>query len=305
MHDTSREVAEALAAGRGVVALESTLLAHGLPWPENLETAREAEAAVRTSGAVPATVAVAAGRIRVGVSDEDLDRIARSKSHVKAGRRDLSAAVAWGLDAATTVSATLWVARRGGIGVIATGGLGGVHHDAATTFDVSNDLDELARADGALVVCSGVKSILDGGATLEVLETRGVQVVGYRTDELPGFLTRSSRLPLDVRIESPEQAAALVRAHRALGLPGAIVLAQPVPEADALDGDAMDAALAAALAEARAFHVAGKAVTPFLLERIRSATAGGALRANRALIVANAQLAGEVAMALAAETAPQ
>jgi pseudouridine-5'-phosphate glycosidase len=296
-------VAEALAAGRAVVALESTLIAHGLPWPENLETAREAESAVRRAGAVPATVAVLGGVIRVGLSAGEVEQVARAGRFVKASRGDLAAAVARGLDAATTVSATLWVARRHGVGVMATGGLGGVHRGAATTFDVSTDLDELARADGALVVCSGFKSILDLPATLDALETRGVPVVGYRTGELPAFTTVSSGLPLEVRVDDPAGAAAVVRTHRALGIPGAVVLAQPVPESEALDRDAMEAALAAALDEARAQGVTGKAVTPFLLDRVRRATGGRSLRANRALVVNNAGLAGEVAVILAGSPA--
>src|SRR4051812_38664011 len=237
------EVGDALATGRPVVALESTLVAHGLPWPENLNTARSAEEAVRQGGARPATIAVIGGRVRIGLLAEELERVASAGTFTKAGRRDVGLAVARRADAATTVSATLWLARRCGIGVMATGGLGGVHRDAATTFDVSTDLDELARADGALVVCSGVKSILDVPATLDALETRGVAVAGYRTGELPAFLARSSGLPLEARVESPAEAAELVRAHRRLGLPGAVVLAQPVPEADALDPLAMDAAL--------------------------------------------------------------
>lgn len=296
---TTEEVRSELARGGAVVALESTLVAQGLPWPENLETAREAEEAVRSRGGVPATIAVLEGRIRIGLSLQELERLARAGTFLKAGRRDLASALAQRRDAATTVSATLWIARKHGIGVMATGGLGGVHREAATTFDISNDLDELAQADGTLVVCSGVKSILDVPATLDALETRGVCVAGYRTDELPGFLTRSSGLPLEVRVESPEEAAALVRAHRTLGLPGAIVLTQPVPESAALDQQAMESALQSALAEAHTQRVAGKAVTPFLLSRIRQATEGRGLVANRALIVANAQLAGEAAAALA------
>jgi pseudouridine-5'-phosphate glycosidase len=296
--EIATEVAAALAEGRAVVALESTLVAHGLPWPENLETARGSEEAVRSAGAVPATIAILGGRVRIGLSDRELEHLARAGTFAKASRRDLSLAVARGGDAATTVSGTLWIARRQGIGVLATGGLGGVHRDAATTFDISNDLDELARADGALVVCSGIKSILDMPATLDALETRGVPVVGYRTGELPAFLTRSSGLPLEARVESPEEAAALVQAHRSLGLPAAVILTQPVPEADALDQAAMDAALDAALAEARRQHIAGKGVTPFLLGRIRQATEGQSLRANKSLILANARLAGEVAVAL-------
>jgi pseudouridine-5'-phosphate glycosidase len=294
------EVAEALAGRGAVVALESTLVAQGLPWPENLETARGAEAEVRRGGGVPATIAVLGGRVRVGLSAAELETLARAGTFEKAGRRELAAAVARGADAATTVSATLWVARRQGIGVMATGGLGGVHRDAASSFDVSNDLDELARADGALVVCSGVKSILDVPATLEALETRGVAVAGYGTDELPGFLARSSGLRLGTRVDAPEEAAALVRAHRALGLPGALVLTQPVPEAEALDPARLDAALAEALEEARAQGIQGQAITPFLLAAIRQATEGRGLAANRALILANARLAGQVAAALAA-----
>lgn len=285
----------------GVVALESTLIAQGLPWPENLATALAAEAAVRSAGAMPATIAVIAGMIQVGLSEERLEQVARSASFHKASRRDLSAAVAGGHNAATTVSATLWIARRHGIGVMATGGLGGVHRGAALSFDVSNDLDELARADGMLLVCSGFKSILDLPATLDALETRGVPVVGFRTHELPAFTTISSGLTLDQRVESIDEAASLVKAHRALELPGAVVLAQPVPASEALDRDEMEKALASALEESRERKVAGKSVTPFLLDRVRHGTEGRSLRANRALIVANASLAGELAAVLAAK----
>ncbi len=293
------EVARALAEGRGVVALESTLIAHGLPWPENLETARRSGAAVREAGSVPATVAVLGGIVRVGLTPAELERVARPGSFLKASRRDLSAAVARGLDAATTVSATLWVAARAGLSVLATGGLGGVHRGASTSFDISTDLDELARADGMAVVCSGVKSILDVPATLDALETRGVAVVGYRTDTFPAFTTASSGLPLEARVDTPVRAAGLVRSHRALGLPGAVVIAQPVADADALDRDLMEAALASAIDRARGEGITGKAITPFLLDHLREATGGKSLRANRALIVANAHLAGELAAALA------
>jgi len=295
----SPEVRAALAEGRGVVALESTLIAHGLPYPDNVEIALASETAVRRAGAVPATIAVLGGNVRIGLSEAEIEHVARSGRFLKASRRDLGVVVARRLDAATTVSATLRIARMHGLSVLGTGGLGGVHREAAATFDVSTDLDELARADGALVVCSGVKSILDVPATLEVLETHGVPVAGYRTDEFPAFTTLSSGLRLDVRADTPAEAAALVRGHRALGLPGALVLAQPVPESVALDRAEMESALASALAEARAGGIAGKAVTPFLLDRLRTATEGRSLRANRALIVANATLAGEVAAALA------
>jgi pseudouridine-5'-phosphate glycosidase len=298
------EVAAALGAGQAVVALESTLIAQGLPWPRNLEAAQAAEAEVRRAGAVPATIAVLGGVIQVGLDSAALERIARSamasvpERFQKASRRDLAAAVARGSNAATTVSATLWIARAHSIGVLATGGLGGVHRGAAASFDVSTDLDELARGDGTLVVCAGFKSILDLPATLEVLETRGVPLVGYQTRELPAFTTRTSGLPLEVHVETPAEAAAIVRAHRALGLPGAVVLAQPVAEADALDHAIMERTLAAATALAEARGITGKAVTPFLLDHIQRATAGRSLHANLALVAANARLAARVAVAL-------
>ena len=318
-------IATARAESRPVVVLESSVIAQGLPWPENLETARAVEAAVRGAGAEPATVAVLEGGLRIGLTDPELVEVARAgatepksapapasgsaaargtpperPSWAKANRRDLAPMIAGGRNAATTVSATLWVARRFALEprVLATGGLGGVHRDAATSFDISTDLDELARADGALVVCSGLKSILDLPGTLEALETRGVLMVGYRTDELPGFLVRSSGLSLEHRVDSPGAAAELVRAHRALGLPGAIVLAQPVPEADGLDPERLRAALDDAWEHARRLGITGKPLTPFLLEAIRRNTAGRSLRANRALLIANARLAAEVAVAL-------
>jgi pseudouridine-5'-phosphate glycosidase len=297
--DLSDEVAEALSQGRAVVALESTLLAHGLPWPENLQTARDSEAAVRRQGAVPATIAVLGGRFRIGLGLDDLERIARSGSFLKASRRDLGIVAARGLDAATTVSATLWIARTAGLAVMATGGLGGVHRQAGTTFDVSTDLDELARADGCLVVCSGAKSILDLPATLEALETRGVAVVGYRTNDWPAFTVAESGLPLEWRAESASDVAAILHAHRALNLPGAVVLAQPVPEAVAMNPDLWNAAETEARAAAGAQGVTGKALTPFLLDHVHRATSGQSLQANRALIVANARLAASIALGLA------
>jgi pseudouridylate synthase len=319
----------AMARCGATVVLESTVIAQGLPWPDNLKTARAAEAAVRGVGAEPATTAVIDGIIRIGLTEHQLLEIAGSaatevpagpdgtgsrqdiprdarRPWAKANRRDLAAIVAARRCAATTVSATLWIARRFGIepGVMATGGLGGVHRDASASFDISTDLDELARADGALVVCSGMKSILDLPATLETLETRGVLVVGYRTGELPGFLAHSAGLALEHRVDSPAEAAELVLAHRALGLPGAIVLAQPVPESDALEPDLLGQALEQALQDARRREIVGKPITPFLLEAIRGATGGRSLRANCALLVANARLAAEVAVEIAAGRAP-
>jgi pseudouridine-5'-phosphate glycosidase len=299
MQQVLAEIMDALADGRGVVALESTLIAHGLPWPENLETARRSEQAVREAGSVPATIAVIGGIIRVGLSDQVLEAMARSSHFLKASRRDLSSVMARRLDSATTVSATLWIARRVGIGVMATGGLGGVHRGASTTFDISNDLDELATADGVAVVCSGVKSILDVPATLDSLETRGVAVIGYRTNIFPAFTTVSSGLPLDWRVDLPEGAAEVVRSHRELGLPGAVVIAQAVDERLGLDRDLMEAALAEGLELARLREITGKAVTPFLLGHLQEATGGKSLEANRALIVDNARLAGEIETSLA------
>lgn len=295
------EASAAIARGGPVVALESTLIAHGLPWPTNLETARESEAAVRASGAVPATIALIDGQPRIGLDDGELERLAKAGPGevLKASRRDLAMAVALGRSAATTVSATLRLARLAGIGAMATGGLGGVHLDAARSFDVSNDLDELARSDGMAVVCSGAKSILDLPATLELLETLGVPIVGYGTDTLPGFLVADTGLRLPGRVDSACQAAAVVRAHRDLGLPGAVILAQPPPAEVAIDPDSMALALERAHQEAREAGISGPSATPFLLDRVRRWTDGRALRANRALIVANARLAGELAVAIA------
>jgi pseudouridylate synthase len=303
------DVSQAMLDDRPVVALESTVIAQGLPWPDNLETARAMESAVRSSGATPATIAVLDGVIHVGISESGWSVLASgdplaSARHLvaKANRRDLAVAVAMGRNAATTVSATLFLANRYRLEprVMATGGLGGVHRGAATNGDVSTDLDELARANGALVVCSGFKSILDLPMTLEALETRGVLVVGYQTNELPGFLTRSSGLPLEHHVDSPAQAVDLVRAHRRLELPGAIVLVQPVPAQDSVAPLLLAEAIENALSKARAQGVAGKQVTPFLLAAVRDATSGQGLMANRSLLIENARLAGRVAAALAA-----
>jgi pseudouridine-5'-phosphate glycosidase len=290
------EVADALEAGQPVVALESTLIAHGLPWPENRETAVESEAVVRAAGATPATIAVLEGRIHVGLRPDEIDRLARTKEFTKASRRDLAASASQNKNSATTVSATLWVARTVGIGVLATGGLGGVHRGAQNTFDISADLDELGTADGVLVVCSGVKSILDMAATLEVLETRGVVVAGFRTDTFPAFLSPSGGISLDTRVDSASEAARLVIAHRSLGLPGAIVIAQPVPAEKGIPRVEMEGTIIAALEQAEGQGVSGKAITPFLLDFMHRATAGRSLKANSALIVANARLAAEIAV---------
>ena len=294
----SPEVSQALLEAQGVVALESSLITHGLPWPVNLETAQASEAVVRESGAIPATVAVLGGVIHVGLLNEEIEYLARSSHFRKASRRDLAACIASGHDAATTVSATLWVARASGVGIFATGGLGGVHRGASTTFDISNDVDELGRSDGSVVICSGVKSILDIPATLEALETRGVSVIGYRTNQFPAFTSGSSGLSIDDRVDSPEAAARLVQAHRSLKLPGALIIAQAVEEAIAIEAGLMDNAIEQALRSAELAGIQGKAVTPFLLDQIRQVTGGQSLNANRSLIVANARLAGLLARQL-------
>jgi pseudouridylate synthase len=298
------EVADALHAGRPVVALESTLVAHGLPWPVNLATARAAEQAVRAEGAVPATVAVWQGCLTVGLSDAELEVLARSAeagsglSVRKASRRDLAAAVVQKATAATTVSATLLLAHRAGVRVLATGGIGGVHPALAggQSFDVSADLPELARTPVA-VVCAGAKSILDLAATLEVLETLAVPVVGVGTSDFPAFYLRSSGHPVAARVETAEEAATLVTTHWHLGGAG-VVLALPLPAETALYPAALASALRSAEDLARAGGVSGPALTPFLLARLAEATGGETLRANHALIVANARFAARVARSL-------
>jgi pseudouridine-5'-phosphate glycosidase len=284
---------DALRNGRPIVALESTLVSHGLPWPANLETARAAEAAVRAAGAVPATIAVLAGRPTVGLDDRELEALARGGDIRKASRRDLGAAVAQKATAATTVSATMLLAEKAGIRVFATGGIGGVHRGGG--FDVSADLLELGRTP-VCVVCAGAKSILDLAATLEVLETNGVPVIGYRTDTFPSFYTRSSGLPVSGRVDSPEEAAALLEGHWDLSGTG-VVLALPMAEADAMADDDLAHALRVAEGEAERLGVRGAALTPFLLAHLARLTDGRTLKANRALIVANAALAGAVAVA--------
>ncbi len=297
--DVREEVAAALAARRPVVALESTLIAHGLPWPRNLETARAAEAAVREAGAVPATVGLLKGRVVVGLSSDEIERFARAEDIAKASTRDLAALVARGGSGATTVAATLFVAARAGIRVFATGGIGGVHRDAGTSFDISADLAALARCPGA-VVAAGAKAILDLPATLEALETLGVPVVGYRTDAFPAFYARSSGLALETRVDTPEAAAGLMRAQAALGLESAILFANPPPAASALDPEELEGWIRGALAQAEAAGLHGKAVTPYLLARLAEASGGRSLAANEALIRANAALGGAIAVAYAA-----
>jgi pseudouridine-5'-phosphate glycosidase len=294
----SDEVAAAVVAGRPVVALESTLIAHGLPWPANLATAREAEAEVRAGGAVPATVAVWHGTPTVGLTAAQVEELARAGGVMKASRRDLGAAVGLGKLAATTVSATMALAHAAGVRVFATGGIGGAHRDEEQPWDISSDLTELGRTP-VLVVCAGAKSILDLPRTLEILETLGVPVVGYRTDTFPTFYVAGGEpLQVSARVETPAEAAAVFAAHTRLGGGGA-VLARPCPADVAVPAEEFDAALGKATAEARRAGVAGPKVTPFLLARLAELTGDRALAANRALIAANARLAAEVAVELA------
>jgi pseudouridine-5'-phosphate glycosidase len=293
--DVRPDVAVALGAGRPVVALESTLIAHGLPRPLNLETARAAEAAVRDEGAVPATIAVWNGRPTIGLNDRELEELAQRTGVLKASRRDLGVAVARRAVAATTVAGTIYLAHLAGIRVMATGGIGGAHRGAGQEWDISADLPELARTP-VLVVCAGAKSILDIPRTLEILETYGVPVLGFGTDEFPAFYLRTSGEPV-TRVDTPEDAAAIVRAHWNLGGAG-IVLAQPVVAEVALDVAEFDRAWAEAESRATAAGVRGKELTPFLLARLAELTKGKTLRANQALVLANARLAAWVARAL-------
>ena len=294
--DIRPDVDAALKGCRPVVALESTLIAHGLPWPANLETAQAAEAAVRAEGAVPATVAVWQGRPIIGLDTPQIEQLAQQADVRKASSRDLAAAIVQRANAATTVAATMVLAHRAGLRVFATGGIGGVHPGTLSAFDVSADVLELARTPVA-VVCAGAKGILDLAATLEMLETMSVPVVGYGTDEFPAFLMQSSGLPVSSRVNSPEEAAALLAAHWRLGGAG-IVLAQPLPRETALEPEVFHKALVRAETQARATNVRGPALTPFLLSRLAELTEGKTLRANQALIVANARLAARVATAL-------
>jgi pseudouridine-5'-phosphate glycosidase len=293
------KVQAALDAGQPVVALESTLITHGLPHPQNLEVARALETAVREAGAVPATIAILSGQIHVGLTGEQLAYLARAENVRKCSRRDLPIVVGRGEDGATTVAGTMMLAHIAGIRVFATGGIGGVHR--GHPFDVSADLLELGRTPVA-VVCAGAKAILDLPLTLEVLETQGVPVIGYTTDEFPAFYTRSSGLPVDVRCDTPEQVAAILRARQPLNLVGGVLVAVPVPADAELPAAQAEAAITRALAEAEARGITGKAVTPFLLARVSELTGEASLRANVVLLLNNARVAAAVAAALANET---
>lgn len=290
------EVAAALREGRGVVALESTIITHGMPYPANLETARGVETVVRENGAVPATIAVVAGKIKVGLDDRELEQLAAAKDVVKASGRDLAAIMVGGGSAGTTVSATMRIAALAGIGIFATGGVGGVHRGAEATFDISADLTELGQT-GTTVVCAGVKSILDIAKTLEYLETQRVPVIAYQSDDFPAFYTRSSGLKADHRLDTPEEIARAMLLHEQIGSGTGILVANPIPEVDALDPAFIDGTIAAAVAEAEQRGIGRKELTPFLLARINELSQGRSLKANIALVRNNAELAARIAVA--------
>jgi pseudouridylate synthase len=293
------EVRDALGAGRPVVALESTIITHGMPYPTNLETARAVEAVVRDNGAVPATIAVLDGRLMAGLDDGTLERLGTASDCSKASRRDLASVLATGGSAGTTVAATMIVAKLAGIPIFATGGIGGVHRGAEDTFDVSADLLELAHTP-VTVICAGAKSILDLPKTLEVLETHGVPVLGYGSDEFPAFFSRTSGHTVDHRFDTPESLARVIGVQRALGLTTGILITNPIPLADAIDSATIDPHIAAAVQEAEEKGVTRKELTPFLLQRILELTGGRSLEANIALVKNNATLAAKMAVALAA-----
>jgi pseudouridylate synthase len=291
------EVKYALEAGKPVVALESTIISHGMPYPQNVETARKVEAILRDKGVTPATIAILNGKLKVGLENEELEYLGKSKNVLKTSRRDIPFVIAKGIDGATTVASTMIIAHLAGIRVFATGGIGGVHRGAQETFDISADLEELARTNVA-VVCAGAKSILDLGLTLEYLETKGVPVIGFGTDELPAFYSRKSGFKVDYRIDSAQEIAEAIKIKWELGLQGGVVVANPIPEQYAMDQDVISSAIEVALKEAEAIGVKGKEITPFLLDRIKGITAGKSLESNIKLVFNNAGLAADIALHL-------
>ena len=294
--DIAPEVQQALADGRPVVALESTIISHGMPYPKNVETALLVEQTLRDNGAVPATIAILGGRLKAGLSKEEITYLGKSGRKVaKVSRRDLPVICARGMDGATTVTTTMMIAHMAGISVFATGGIGGVHRGAETTMDISADLEELAQTP-VMVVCAGAKAILDLGLTLEYLETKGVPVLGYGTDELPAFYTRESGL--DARVDTPEDLAAIFQAQRDLGLKTGMLVTNPIPEQYAMDKTVIDKAIDQALAESHEQGIHGKETTPFLLARVAELTGGDSLESNIQLVLNNARVAAKTAVAL-------
>lgn len=293
--EISKEVKEALENNKPVVALESTIISHGMPYPQNVETALKVEEIVRENGAVPATIAILNGKLKVGLSKEEVDYLGKKGLEVtKASRRDIPAILASEDDGATTVASTMIIAALAGIKVFATGGIGGVHRGAETTMDISADLEELAMTDVA-VVCAGAKSILDIGLTLEFLETKGVPVLGYQTKELPAFYTRKSGFKVDYKMDTPEQIAKTLKAKWDVNLKGGVVIANPIPEEFAMDFDTITTAINNAVAEAEEKGIKGKDSTPFLLAKVKDITKGKSLESNIQLVFNNAKLASEIA----------
>lgn len=296
--DISSEVMAALNDRKPIVALESTIIAHGMPYPQNVETAKQVEAAVRKSGAVPATIALLHGRLKAGLSPEEIHFLGQEGAKIpKVSRRDLPRIVAEGKHGATTVASTMIIAAMAGIPVFATGGIGGVHRDAAQSMDISADLQELARTNVA-VITAGAKAILDLHLTLEYLETFGVPVIGYQTDEFPAFYTRRSGLGVDVRYDQVKDIAKILQAKWAMGLDGGVIIANPIPEAYQMKPDVIEKVIQEALEEAKQKSIKGKHITPFLLARIEQLTKGESLFSNIQLVLNNARLAGEIATAL-------
>ncbi|MGZ6525502.1 MAG: pseudouridine-5'-phosphate glycosidase [Tumebacillaceae bacterium] len=292
------EVQQALTDGKPVVALESTIISHGMPYPENVQTARQVEAIIREQGAVPATIGIIDGRIKIGLSDEELEAFGQSQDVHKVSRRDFPYVLSQKKHGATTVAATMICAQMAGIRVFVTGGIGGVHREGEVTMDVSADLQELARTSVA-VVCAGAKSILDLGRTLEYLETQGVPVIGYKTADFPAFYTRQSGYSVDYRLDAPQEVASLLQAKWDLGLEGGVIIANPVPESHSLDHHEMETHIQNALAEAKQGGIKGKDVTPFLLAKIKEITEGKSLETNIALIKHNALVGAQIAKAYA------
>ena len=296
--DISPEVQAALKEHKPVVALESTIISHGMPYPQNVETALKVEKIIRENGAVPATIAIIGGRLKAGLSKEEIEHLGKAGTAVaKASRRDLPVLCAKGMDGATTVATTMIIAAMAGISVFATGGVGGVHRGAEVTMDISADLEELGRTN-VMVVCAGAKSILDLGLTLEYLETKGVPVIGYGTSELPAFYTRKSGFGVDYRLDTPEELAAAFAAKMKMGLQGGMLVTNPIPEEYSMDPDRINAAIEQALVEAAEKGVKGKATTPFLLAKVKELTGGDSLNSNIRLVYNNAALAAKTAKAL-------
>ena len=295
--DIKPEVAQAIAEGKPVVALESTIISHGMPYPQNVETALNVERIIRENGAVPATIAIIGGRLKAGLTEEEIEYFGKKGQAIaKASRRDLAALCAQGEDGATTVATTMIIAHMAGIKIFATGGIGGVHRGAETTMDISADLEELAQTP-VMVVCAGAKSILDLGLTLEYLETKGVPVLGYGTKELPAFYTRTSGFSVDYRVDTPEQLAAIFKAQHDMGLKGGMLVANPIPEEFAMPLDTINAAIDQAIAECNAKGIHGKETTPFLLARVAELTGGDSLASNIQLVFNNAKVAAQTAVA--------